>query len=185
MSAMVDELLDTMAFHGGQDIQLSLSELDIVEVIKEVQADAITVHGPRVRVDARSVQGWWDRDALKRVIENLVSNATKYGSPGTPVTIQSQEVHGRLIVTVHNEGPPIPQQEQECIFQMYRRAAAAQRGVKQGWGIGLPYVRAVTESHGGSIGLDSSIERGTTFVIDIPVDGRLYQNSNSLSQEQA
>lgn len=184
MSKMVDELLDTMAFHGGQDIQLSLSEVDILEVIKEAQSDAMAIHGPRIRFDAGSVRGWWDRDALKRVIENLVSNAVKYGSPDTPVTIQSQEIHGRLVVTVHNEGPPIPAQEQECIFQMYRRAETAKRGAKEGWGIGLPYVRAVTESHGGSIGLDSSVERGTTFVIDIPADGRLYKNSDSLAQEQ-
>lgn len=63
-----------------------------------------------------------------------------------------------------------------------RRAEAAKSGDKQGWGIGLPFVRAVAESHGGSVGLDSSDERGTTFIIDIPVDGNLYANAPTLSQ---
>lgn len=56
----------------------------------------------------------------------------------------------------------------------------ARLGDPQGWGSGLSYVRAVAESHGGSIGLDSSHERGTTFFIDIPVDGRAHAGKPKL-----
>jgi signal transduction histidine kinase len=182
MADMVDELLHTMKFHSGERIELNLSRFDIREVVEEVQAEAAAAWGPRFEVDARPVKGYWDRAALKRTLENLVSNAVKYGSPGTPVTIKVDEVYGRLLLSVHNEGAPIPPDEQECIFQMYRRAESAIRGDRQGWGIGLPYVRAVAESHGGSIGLDTSHERGTTFVVDIPVDGGLYANAPTLSQ---
>jgi len=181
MADMVDELLHTMKFHSGERIELNLSRFDIREVVEEVQAEA-AAWGPRFEVDARPVKGYWDRAALKRTLENLVSNAVKYGSPGTPVTIKVDEVYGRLLLSVHNEGAPIPPDEQECIFQMYRRAESAISGDRQGWGIGLPYVRAVAESHGGSIGLDTSHERGTTFVVDIPVDGGLYANAPTLSQ---
>ena len=182
MADMVDELLHTMKFHSGERIELNLSRFDIREVVEEVQAEAAAAWGPRFEVDARPVKGYWDRAALKRTLENLVSNAVKYGSPGTPVTIKVDEVYGRLLLSVHNEGAPIPPDEQECIFQMYRRAESAISGDRQGWGIGLPYVRAVAESHGGSIGLDTSHERGTTFVVDIPVDGGLYANAPTLSQ---
>jgi signal transduction histidine kinase len=181
MNGMIDELLDTMAFHGGRKIQLTLSKVDIRDIVKEVQFDAIDAHGLRIRVEERSIVGWWDRAALKRVTENLVSNAVKYGSPDTPITIRMNEIHGRMTLTVHNDGPPIPPNEQECIFQMYRRAESAKSGAKKGWGIGLPYVRAVAESHAGSVGLDSSAERGTTVVIDIPLDGREYLNADSLA----
>ncbi|WP_323143682.1 sensor histidine kinase [Massilia phyllosphaerae] len=182
MADMVDELLHTMKFHSGERIELGLSRFDMREVVAEVQAEAAAAWGPRFEVDARPVTGYWDRAALKRTLENLVSNAVKYGSEGTPVTIKVDEVYGRLLLSVHNEGAPIPPDEQECIFQMYRRAESAISGDKQGWGIGLPYVRAVAESHGGSIGLDTSHERGTTFVVDIPVDGGLYPNAPTLSQ---
>lgn len=180
MSGMVDELLDTMAFHSGENIRLSMNSVDILEVMKEVQADALAAYGTRVHVQGGSVVGCWDRAALKRAAENLVSNAVKYGVPGSPIDVQIQEVHGRLLLTVHNEGPPIPPAEQECIFQMYRRADAARKGQKQGWGVGLPYVRAVAESHGGSVGLDSDVERGTTFVIDIPLDARMLDAAPTL-----
>ena len=180
MSGMIDELLDTMAFHSGENIRLSMDSVDVLEVMKEVQADALAAYGPRVHVQGGSVIGCWDRAALKRAAENLVSNAVKYGAPDSPINICIQEVHGRLLLTVHNEGPPIPPAEQECIFQMYRRADAARKGQKQGWGVGLPYVRAVAESHGGSVGLDSDVERGTTFVIDIPLDARMLEQAPTL-----
>ena len=64
---------------------------------------------------------------------------------------------------------------------MYRRADAARLTGQQGWGIGLPYVRAVAESHGGSIALDSTVERGTTFTIDIPQDCRPLKDAPTLA----
>jgi signal transduction histidine kinase len=171
MGNMVEELLHTMSFHGGEALPLTMAGVDIAEVIREVEADATLMHGARFRITGHGVRGHWDRAAIKRALENLVGNAVKYGTPGTAITIDSKEVHGRLVLAVHNEGPPIPPDEQECIFQMYRRAEAAKHNAQPGWGIGLPYVRAVAESHGGSIGLDTSAERGTTFVIDIPLNG--------------
>lgn len=184
MGGMIDELLDTMAFHGGRSIQLAIERIDIREVIEDVLADAVATYGARFDVEGGPAEGWWDRAAMKRVTENLLTNAVKYGSPDTPITIRTDAIYGRLVLTVHNEGEPIPPQEQECIFQMYRRAESARRDAKQGWGIGLPYVRAVAESHGGSIGLDSSAERGTTFVVDIPLDARAHQNASTLALDQ-
>ena len=181
MGGMVSELLDSMAFHGGQKVPLELSAFDICELVREVQLDAVAHHGLPVHMTPHSVQGWWDRKALWRAIENMLSNAAKYGTPGTPITVKIDEVHERLLLTVHNHGEPIPLEEQESIFQMYRRAEAARQGVKAGWGIGLPYVRAVAESHGGSVGVDSAVERGTTFVIDIPVDCRPFGEAPTLA----
>jgi signal transduction histidine kinase len=185
MGAMIEELLDTMAFHGGQSLQLAIAPVDMAEVVDEVLADVVALHGARIRADGAPVHGWWDRSAIKRVTENLVANAVKYGSPDGTITICTEQNHGRLVLSVHNEGQPIPPAEQECIFQMYRRAESAKSNTKGGWGIGLPYVRAVAESHGGSIALDSCAERGTTFTISIPLDGRIYQSAPSLEADGA
>lgn len=181
MSGMVDELLDTMAFHGGKQMHVNLSQADMQDILQEIRSNTAAVPGREMRWNARPVQGWWDRDSLRRAIENLIGNAVKYGDPGTPITVTVATGHERVMVAVHNEGTPIPPDEEECIFQMYRRATAANAGVKQGWGIGLPYVRAVAESHGGSIGLDSTRERGTTFTIDLPLDSRLYRDAPTLA----
>ena len=143
--------------------------------------DQFTVtHGPRFQFIGNSVRGWWDRDAIKRAIENIVSNAVKYGRPDTPIRIRTDLVNERMLLSVHNEGEPIPPEQIEGIFQLFQRAAAAKEGDKDGWGIGLPYVRSVAESHGGSIAVDTVGERGTTFTIDIPQDVRTYENALAL-----
>lgn len=182
MDGMIHELLDTMAFHSGYNIGLELSGFDMREMIAEVLSGTGADGETRVCVqDGPVIRGWWDRSAMKRTLENLVSNALKYGSPDTPITIDAQPMHGRLRLAVHNEGAPIPPSEQERIFQMYRRLETARSAQAHGWGIGLPYVRAVAESHGGSIGLDSHAARGTTFIVDIPLDCRPFQGSPTIA----
>lgn len=180
MSDMVQELLHTMAFHSGERLNLTLTSFDIQTLAKEVQIDA-AAQGALVEVAGQSVSGIWDRPAMRRAIENIVGNAIKYGRVGAPIRIATEEVHERLVLSVHNLGEPIPAQDRESIFQMYRRSDAARQNRQQGWGIGLPYVRAVAESHGGSIALDSSCERGTTFTIDIPKDSRPLQDAPTIA----
>lgn len=177
MDAMITELLDCIAFQEGKQLKLKLSHFDIQEIVKEVQAHHTALNGPRFSFEGGSVQGWWSRDAMKRVLENLLGNAVKYGTLNTPIHIKINEEHERLLLSVHNEGPPIPIEEQEIIFQIFKRAQAAKDGNKKGWGVGLPYVRGVAESHGGSVCIDSTVKLGTTFLIDIPVDARPFQGA--------
>lgn len=180
MDQMIKDLLDTVMFQRGERLSLHPSNFDIAELVREVAEQAAIVHGPRFEVAAASISGWWGREAIKRALENLLSNAIKYGARDTPIRIFTKEYDGRMLLSVHNQGEPIPPGQVETVFQVFRRAQAAKAGDQQGWGIGLPYVRSVAESHGGSIDVDSSRERGTTFSIDIPVDSRPFQNAPTL-----
>ncbi|HYD63604.1 MAG TPA: HAMP domain-containing sensor histidine kinase [Noviherbaspirillum sp.] len=174
---MIQDLLDTVVFERGERLPLHPSNFDIAEVVREVCEQAAGVHGSRFEAIGTTIMGWWSRDAIKRALENLISNAVKYGAPDTPVRISFKQYHERILLSVHNQGDPIPPDQVEAIFQVFRRAKAAKESDKQGWGIGLPYVRSVAESHGGSIDVDSAAERGTTFSIDIPLDSRPFQNA--------
>jgi signal transduction histidine kinase len=177
---MIQELLDTMLFQQGERLHFRPTHFDIADVVREVCEQSAAVHGSRFETDGASITGWWGRDAIKRALENLISNAVKYGSPDMPIRIAFAEYHGRIELSVRNEGAPIPPDQIESVFQVFRRAKAAKEGDKKGWGIGLPYIRSVAESHGGSVDLDSSEERGTTDTIDIPVDSRPFQNAPTL-----
>ena len=180
MDRMIEDLLDVTMFQNGERLNLHLSGFDIMEVVKEVQEQLAERCGARLLVAGRAISGWWDRDAMKRVLENLLDNALKYGRPETPIRVDVSDTHGRMLLSVHNEGDAIPPDELESIFQVFRRAEAAKEGEKRGWGIGLPYVRSVAESHGGSVQIDSTLERGTTLGIDVPVDARPFQNAPTL-----
>jgi signal transduction histidine kinase len=181
MDRMIQELLDTAVFQSGERLRLHVSNFDIQDVVKEVVGEFTEAHGAHVEVLGGPVNGWWDRDALKRVIENLVGNALKYGEPESGIRIKIDEQHERMLLSVHNKGEPIPPEQLESVFQVFRRAETTKGGDHQGWGVGLPYVRSAAESHGGSVQIDSSVERGTTVSIDLPIDSRPYQNAPTLS----
>jgi signal transduction histidine kinase len=183
MDGMIQDLLDSVKFQTGERLRLRLEEFDIQEVVKEVHDQFTLTHGPRLLFIGTTIRGWWDREAIKRAIENIIGNAVKYGESNTPIRIKADVQNERMILTVHNEGEPIPADQSECIFQVFRRADAAKEGNKEGWGIGLPYVRSVAESHGGSVAVDSAVHRGTTFMIDIPVDSRPFQDAPTLGRK--
>lgn len=183
MDGMIRDLLDSIKFQMGERLHLRIEEFDIQDILKEVLDNFTTIHGARFRLIGTSIVGWWDREAIKRAVENIIGNAVKYGSSDMPVRVKIASQNERLLLSVHNEGEPIPPEQIEGIFQVFGRAEAAKKGNKEGWGIGLSYVRSVAENHGGSIAVDSSPYRGTTFTIDIPVDARPYQNALQSSQK--
>jgi signal transduction histidine kinase len=183
MDGMIQDLLDSVKFQTGERLRLRLEEFDIHEVVKEVHDQFTVTHGPRLQVIGTTIRGWWDREAIKRAIENIIGNAVKYGESDTPIRIKADLQNERMILTVHNDGEAIPADQFESIFQVFRRADAAKEGGKDGWGIGLPYVRSVAESHGGSVAVDSAVHRGTTFMIDIPVDSRPFQDAPTLGRK--
>jgi signal transduction histidine kinase len=180
IDSMTKDMLDCMKLQRGERLVLNLSQFDVLETAKEVCEQSHANGDTRIELAGKSIIGWWDRDAIRRVIENLIGNALKYGASTTPVRIAINAQHGRMIITVHNMGEPVPPEQVESIFQVFRRAETAMSGKRQGWGIGLPYVRSVAESHGGSVVVDSSAETGTTFAVDIPVDARPFQNKPTL-----
>ncbi|MGV3655394.1 MAG: sensor histidine kinase [Noviherbaspirillum sp.] len=182
MDQMLRELLDTMLFQRGEKLWLELSCFDILDVVNEVCQDAQIAGGLPCEVIGAPVKGWWNREALKRALENLLGNAAKYGARHKPVVIKVDEVQEQLVLSVHNEGLPIPAEEQETVFKVFRRASNARQYSSHGWGVGLPYVRAVAHSHGGTIVIDSAVERGTTFLISIPLDARPFQEPAAADQ---
>lgn len=174
---MSEELLDSMASRKRVRPVMIFTEFNFLDVVHEVVDQASAAYGPRFQIVGVSISGHWNREAIKRVIENLITNAVKYGTPDSAIRIDINEAHERLQIAVHNEGAPIPPNEQENIFLIFERSQSAKQRSSQGWGIGLPFVRSVAEGHGGTISVDSSAERGTTFLFDVPRDARPFQNA--------
>lgn len=176
IDGMTRELLDRIAFCKTGKVVLQIDRVDMAELVREVAQSAEVFHPMVLALGAGPVEGWWCGEAIRRAVENLVNNAIKYGDRDAPIRLALSTTLERVQVMVHNQGPPIAPEDSESIFQLYRRAGnqglAENKG--EGWGVGLPYVRRVAEAHGGSVVMSSSIEEGTTFVIDIPSDARPF-----------
>ncbi|MFL5423418.1 MAG: sensor histidine kinase [Myxococcales bacterium] len=167
---MIQDLLDAMRAQTGAQLEVHLEESDLVVVVREAVDHLRTVYGDRfVVVVGEPVQGRFGVDPMRRAVENLAINAVKYGAAGRPITITVNQVQGRALILVHNEGPPIPAEQMPTLFRAFQRLSAAEKSGHRGWGLGLAQVRAVAEAHGGSIAVDSLEGLGTTFTIDVPL----------------
>jgi signal transduction histidine kinase len=175
MSAMLKELLDALAIQSGDRLKMALTQFDMLALVESVAQRARDYQGADVRVDGAAVTGWWSQPALERALENLLNNAHKYGDPGTPIKVHLGVDKERAVISVRNQGKPIPASEFEAIFQQFVRSKDAGASTTGSWGLGLPYVRTVAQSHGGSAVVFSDADSGTVFVIDVPVDARPFQ----------
>ncbi|MBI4910879.1 MAG: sensor histidine kinase, partial [Acidobacteria bacterium] len=118
----------------------------------------------RIHVDcqpAGDVQA--DRTAIACVIWNLLDNAMKYSGEQSPVRLTTRHDGGRVLVTVQDEGPGIPQAEQIRIFEKFVRGEAARAANIRGSGIGLALVKRILDAHRGEITLQSEPGHGCSF----------------------
>jgi K+-sensing histidine kinase KdpD len=109
-----------------------------------------------------------DAQRMKRVLNNLISNAIKYSKQGTSVVIGHERVDGKHVITIRDHGIGIPADEQEKVFAGFYRATNAVAQESNGTGMGLYMSRNTIEQHGGKLWLVSEEGKGTTVYIELP-----------------
>lgn len=171
---MGQDLLDANLLKAGQKIPLTIKSVDLTDLMTRTVEELRMVHGDHFQTKIEpGVSGFWDPEALQRLIENLANNAIKYGD-GSLVDIRMEKKEDSVEIGVLNFGNPIGKDDQKKIFDNFRRTTGAIGSGKKGWGIGLGIVKGVVEAHGGSILLESSAKTGTEFKIFLPRDSRKW-----------
>lgn len=144
-------------------------EVDVGRLTDEVFDKARPLGDHRWRVDGRAeVTAMLDAQRITQALLQLGANAVKFSPAGTTVRLSSEVRGGRLLMTVADEGPGVPAEHAERIFERFARGTVG-RGV-EGSGLGLPIVRAIAEAHGGTAYVDPGHTPGSAFVIDLPLD---------------
>ena len=169
---MIEDLLDANQLEAGQ--AYAIRDPERFELATFVWECVRTAIGPaalgrvHVRIDAGLVVRWSAPD-VARVLQNLLTNAVKYGDHNREMTVDARldPERSRVHLGVHNWGAPISPEDQLNIFGFLKRGAT--RG-QRGWGIGLTLVRGIVDAHGGSLSVSSSENLGTRFTIDMPVE---------------
>jgi PAS domain S-box-containing protein len=181
VDALITGLLDANRNRGHQKFPLEFVEFDMLDVVLETIENLTTIHGDRFRLEAcGNLKGHWCLSGIKRILENLATNAIKYGDPDAPVEIKITENENQLILSINNKGNPISEIDQRIIFDYLQRTTSAELSNQNGWGLGLTIVKGMTEAHGGSIRVFSFPgDEGTTFTVTLPKD------SWSFAQEKA
>jgi len=176
MSRIVYDMLDYTRTRLGMRLPIEPSSVDLgavlVESMDQLQA---STPGADLRCEYKGdLSGRWDAGRLAQLLTNLVGNAVQHGAPGKPVTIRARSGTDAVLLTIHNEGPPIAPAMQERIFNPLMRAVVEEAELPSrtgSLGLGLYIAREIARAHGGDIGVASSSESGTLFTVMLPRRG--------------
>ncbi|MCK5546542.1 MAG: HAMP domain-containing histidine kinase [Rhodospirillaceae bacterium] len=161
---IIEQILDKSRFEV-----LKVNKGDVADLSK-VCTNVVSYVAPLVINDGRSIELFGadkpilingNSFALEQAVKNLISNASKYSSRGSMITV---EVGGDPVIRVIDRGRGVPEGEREAIFERFRRADRRAGGT----GLGLAIVKSVAEAHGGSVGVSDAPEGGSVFTISFP-----------------
>jgi signal transduction histidine kinase len=165
LQRLVDDLL-VLARHDADGVaarSAPLVDLDDI-VLDEVRAASGSRSIDAARVSAAQVHG--DSDALRRVTRNLLDNAVRHARDTVRVTLT--ETSGDVILTVTDDGPGIPAERRDDVFERFTTLDDARTGGRHGTGLGLAIARAIVTAHGGAIEVDAAYASGARLVVRLP-----------------
>jgi len=187
MQRIVDGLL-TLARADAGLLELARDEVDLSLLVEEVGQHHLTllsskdVHLDMHVVDDLTVVG--DEHRLSRVLFNLMNNAYKHAPPNTTLTLRAEARGDEAVIEVSDQGPGIPEEHIENIFDRFYRSDEARTREAGGAGLGLAISKRIVEAHDGHIEVDSTVGVGTTFRVRLPLgsaDPELLKRLQALS----
>jgi signal transduction histidine kinase len=166
LDRLVDSILASVRPMPEQS-QAAVEPVDVREVVEttlEQVRPLLRQHRAEVRIDVRR-QAMADPPKLRQVLEHLIENAVKYAPPGTTIRIESELVEGIVRIAVTDEGPGIPPEWRERIFEPYARRDTH---TARGSGIGLYAAKRLVESMDGRLWVEPAEPHGARFVVALP-----------------
>lgn len=173
LTLLIDDLLLLARLDSGR-IELRFQPL----VLREAAQDALDDFGIMARARGVKLENTVpaeivaraDPERLRQVLSNLVDNAIKYGRPEGRVTVSGRALGGeRVELSVRDDGPGIPLDAKERVFERFYRVDKARSREQGGTGLGLAIVKNVMQAHGGEVRVESAPGQGTAFFLTLPV----------------
>lgn len=174
LGVLVESILQTAILDKGE-FKLKEEELDLHSIIENV------INTIKLQVEKREglitlalnapqhiIQG--DKVHITNIILNLVDNAIKYTLKNPEIVIATQQENNSIVITVKDNGIGITKENIKKIFDTLYRVPTGNIHNVKGFGLGLSYVKAVVEKHGGKIYVDSELNKGSTFSIQLPLN---------------
>jgi CheY-like chemotaxis protein len=169
---LIDEVLDIARIEAGR-LRLSLEPVPVKQVLDEARSLLRPLAAERnMRLEVEAAETFnlhvlADRQRLQQVLLNLLSNAIKYTPEGGTVTLLCQEAPGsRVRFKVSDTGPGIPPDKLAVLFTPFERLGVEASGI-EGSGLGLTLSKGLAEAMGGTMGVESAVDRGSTFWVEL------------------
>jgi two-component system OmpR family sensor kinase len=168
MAALVEDLI--MLARLGESRPLAIEPVDLAEIVRDAAADHATIDPSRpVTIetpDSLVVQG--DRRSLHQVVSNLLANVRVHTPPATLTTIRLEDQGAWAVLSVVDDGPGIPEESVDRVFERFHRADRSRSRRFGGSGLGLSIVQAIVEAHGGTVDAGNDQGGGARFTVRLP-----------------
>lgn len=158
----------------GLEDSLRLEPVDLAALVRDGITDyrtesSGTSHAIELSSHPSALVVHADREAMRRVVRNLLENAVKYSPDCPTVWVETRDEDGAAVLCVRDEGIGIPAEEQSRIFEKFVRGEGAKRACIPGTGVGLAMVQEIVRVHRGQVQLWSKIGEGSTFQVRLPL----------------
>src|SRR4030095_10431006 len=172
LTRLLNNVLDFSRIERGQkNYHLQPAILsDVIESAARTMRFPLSQQGFDLRVDINEVPPVpIDRDAVEQAVLNLLSNAIKYSGESREVALRLSRQNGHALIQVEDHGLGIPAEEQKRIFEKFYRVPTPENRAISGTGLGLALVAHIAEAHGGRVEVNSTLGKGSTFSIRLPI----------------
>ncbi|SMC40045.1 hybrid sensor histidine kinase/response regulator transcription factor [Pedobacter africanus] len=173
---LVDQLFEFKKTELGTK-KLKVNKADMVSFIHEVYSSFVTLSDKNhIKYTFNSTEAklsfYFDKDAIEKILFNLLSNAFKYTSAGGTIAVELSKKNGNALIKVSDSGIGIDPQHQGRIFDRFYQVNGQEMNL--GSGVGLAFTRRLVELHHGQITVDSALGEGASFLVSLPVDDEQY-----------
>jgi signal transduction histidine kinase len=172
MSELIGDLLDFTSARLGRGIPTSMQEVDIGQICTKAVDDLEASHPGRMLSLERNgdLVARCDAGRIAQLVVNLLTNALHHGDPLHDIALRAIGSDIEILITVHNQGPPIPEADRSQLFEPLNRAVAERQGLagSSGLRLGLYIASQIASAHKGSLAFVSNAVDGTTFTACLP-----------------
>ena len=169
---LIEDLLTISELESGR-LKMNLQSVQLRSLVERVLEDFKTQAESRrveLKNDVPDLTARGDSDRLQQVLGNLIGNALKYGRNGGHINVSGHLLNGSSIeLCVKDDGPGIPTESLERIFERFYRVDKARSREQGGTGLGLSIVKHIVQSHGGKVWAKSELGQGAAFYFTLPV----------------
>lgn len=173
MLHLVNDLLDVAKIELGT-LELNLQPTDLTALVEHNTA-LNRILAARKQIELRFHPGgeltelMLDPPKIEQVLNNLIGNAVKFSQPHTTISVRLSTLDDRAVISVHDEGPGMPADELETLFQPFLKTGVSSTDSERSSGLGLVIAEKIVAEHGGEITVESQVGKGTTFYVTLPI----------------
>lgn len=171
MQRLINDLLDASRAQVGQ-LRLDRFPMDLVSMVRRIAEGvqlATETHVLEFESDVPKLVGHWDGQRLSQVLNNLLSNAVRHSPDGGRIVVRVSRDGDTALVMVKDQGPGIPAEVANRLFQPFVRGLPADAPHTRGMGLGLYVCDGIVKAHGGRIWAESEPGKGSTFYFTLPL----------------